>query len=84
MDEPSTGLHPRDNERLIRVWKRLRDQGNTVVVVEHEPSIMVEADHLIDMGPRAGEFGGEVIHAGSYEELLKSKESVTAAYSARG
>ena len=51
-----------------------------MVVVEHEPSIMVEADHLIDMGPRAGEFGGEVIHAGSYEELLKSKTSVTAAY----
>lgn len=80
LDEPSTGLHPRDNERLIRVLKRLRDQGNTVVVVEHEPSIMVEADHIIDMGPRAGEFGGEVIHAGSYEELLESKDSITAAY----
>lgn len=80
LDEPSTGLHPRDNARLIRVLKSLRDIGNTVVVVEHESAIMSHADHVIDLGPRAGEHGGEVIHAGTYESLLRSKASITASY----
>ena len=69
LDEPSIGLHPRDTERLIKVLKRLRDLGNTVIVVEHDEEIIRAADELIDMGPRAGEFGGEVIYQGPPEGL---------------
>ncbi|WP_448825473.1 excinuclease ABC subunit UvrA [Capnocytophaga ochracea] len=72
LDEPSIGLHPRDTERLISVLKSLRDLGNTVIVVEHDEDIMKAADYIIDIGPEAGTHGGEVVAAGSYEELLKA------------
>ena len=72
LDEPSIGLHPRDTERLIGVLKTLRDLGNTVIVVEHDEDIMKAADYIIDIGPEAGTHGGEVVAAGTYEELLKA------------
>ena len=72
LDEPSIGLHPRDTERLISVLKSLRDLGNTVIVVEHDEDIMKAADHIIDIGPEAGTHGGEVVAAGTYNELLKA------------
>lgn len=71
LDEPSIGLHPRDNDKLIASLKKLRDLGNTVIVVEHDKEIMLESDYLIDIGPMAGEFGGEVIAAGKPKEFLK-------------
>ncbi|GAB4230539.1 MAG: excinuclease ABC subunit UvrA [Acidobacteriota bacterium] len=80
LDEPSIGLHPRDQDRLVRILKRLRDLGNTIVVVEHEREIIREADHIIDIGPRAGAFGGEVVFSGTYRELLESPDSLTARY----
>ena len=80
LDEPSIGLHPRDNARLIRILKSLRDIGNTVLVVEHDPGMMREADILVDMGPRAGKNGGEIIAFGSYDEVLKNENSLTAKY----
>ena len=70
LDEPSIGLHSRDTARLIRILKDLRDLGNTIVVVEHDPEVMMEADHILDLGPGAGENGGRVIFAGSYNQLL--------------
>lgn len=79
LDEPSIGLHPRDTERLISVLKSLRDIGNTVIVVEHDEDIMQDADEIIDMGPEAGTFGGEVVAQGNYAKILKS-ESLTAKY----
>ena len=72
LDEPSIGLHPKDTERLIHVLKSLRDLGNTVIVVEHDEDIMKAADYIIDIGPEAGTLGGEVVAAGTYEELLKA------------
>ena len=80
LDEPTVGLHPVDTGRLIRVLLRLRDQGNTVVVVEHDEEIMRAADKLIDMGPRAGSGGGEVVFAGKVEELAGARGSLTADY----
>lgn len=81
LDEPSIGLHPRDNERLIGVLRKLRDLGNTVIVVEHENEIIRAADILIDMGPLAGEYGGEVVFNGPLTDLKKaSKRSLTARY----
>ena len=80
LDEPSIGLHPRDTNRLIKVLKQLRDIGNTVIVVEHEEEVMRAADYIIDIGPEAGYNGGEVVFSGSFEELLKSKTSLTADY----
>ena len=80
LDEPSIGLHPRDTQNLIRVLKRLRDIGNTVVVVEHDESIIRAADYIVDIGPRAGQFGGEVVYTGDFEHLLEDKESLTASY----
>ena len=79
LDEPSIGLHPKDSERLIGVLKNLRDLGNTVVVVEHDEDIMKEADYIIDIGPEAGTFGGNVVAEGTYQEILKS-DSLTAKY----
>ncbi|WP_431166383.1 excinuclease ABC subunit UvrA [Tenacibaculum halocynthiae] len=79
LDEPSIGLHPKDTERLIKVLKNLRDLGNTVIVVEHDEDIMKEADYIIDIGPEAGTFGGNVVAEGTYKELLNS-ESLTAQY----
>ncbi|OBX21824.1 excinuclease ABC subunit A [Gelidibacter algens] len=79
LDEPSIGLHPKDTEKLIVVLKALRDLGNTVIVVEHDEDIMQAADEIIDIGPEAGTLGGEVVAAGTYEDILKS-ESLTAQY----
>jgi len=79
LDEPSIGLHPKDSERLIKVLQSLRDLGNTVIVVEHDEDIMKAADMIIDIGPEAGTFGGELVAQGSFEEILKST-SLTAKY----
>ena len=80
LDEPSIGLHPLDNLRLISVLKNLRDIGNTVVVVEHDEEVMKSADYIIDMGPGAGSLGGEIVFEGNYDELLQSTNSLTADY----
>ncbi|NRD22465.1 excinuclease ABC subunit UvrA [Winogradskyella litoriviva] len=79
LDEPSIGLHPKDTERLIEVLKSLRDLGNTVIVVEHDEDIMKAADSIIDIGPEAGTFGGEIVAVGDFKAILKS-ESLTAKY----
>ncbi|MFD0963893.1 excinuclease ABC subunit UvrA [Pseudofulvibacter geojedonensis] len=79
LDEPSIGLHPKDSERLIKVLLSLRDLGNTVIVVEHDEDIMKSSDAIIDIGPEAGTFGGEVVATGSYKEILNS-DSLTAKY----
>ena len=78
LDEPSIGLHQRDNERLIGTLEHLRDLGNTVVVVEHDEDTIRSADYVIDMGPGAGELGGEVVAAGTPEEIMKAEGSLTA------
>lgn len=80
LDEPSIGLHSRDTERLIKVLKSLRDIGNTVIVVEHDEDIMRIADEIIDMGPKAGSHGGEVVFHGNHTQLLTSKGSLTTEY----
>jgi excinuclease ABC subunit A len=80
LDEPSIGLHPRDSRRLVEILHRLKANHNTVVVVEHDPEIIKECDHIIDMGPRAGQQGGNVMFAGSYQALLEDEKSLTAAY----
>jgi excinuclease ABC subunit A len=77
LDEPSVGLHPRDNGRLIQILQSLKDVGNTVLVVEHDPEIIRAADHLIDLGPRAGEHGGEVMFSGSRREVLRNGRNGT-------
>jgi len=79
LDEPSIGLHPKDTERLIKVLKNLRDLGNTVIVVEHDEDIMKAADRIIDIGPEAGTFGGELVAEGTFAEILK-EDSLTAQY----
>ncbi|MEY2397047.1 MAG: excinuclease subunit, partial [Actinomycetota bacterium] len=80
LDEPSIGLHQRDNHRLIETLVRLRDLGNTVIVVEHDEDTIAVADHVVDIGPGAGEHGGRVVVSGSVADLKKSKESITGAY----
>ena len=80
LDEPSIGLHQRDNQKLLATLKALRDLGNTLVVVEHDQATILSADHIVDLGPGAGRHGGKVIFSGSKEELLKSKDSLTAKY----
>ncbi|MBP9664779.1 MAG: excinuclease ABC subunit UvrA [Pyrinomonadaceae bacterium] len=80
LDEPSIGLHPRDNARLIAILENLRDIGNTVVVVEHDEDTMRAADHILDIGLNAGEFGGELVFAGQFGPLLKDEYSLTAKY----
>ena len=80
LDEPSIGLHPKDTKRLIKVLHKLRDIGNTLIVVEHEEAIMQAADEIIDIGPRAGVNGGELCFQGNHKELVKSKNSLTAEY----
>ncbi len=80
LDEPSIGLHQRDNDRLIATLERLRDLGNTLLVVEHDEETIRAADWVIDIGPMAGEHGGELIHSGPLEELLRNERSITAAY----
>lgn len=80
LDEPSIGLHPRDTERLITVLQRLKNLGNTVIVVEHEEDMMKAADEIIDIGPAAGQFGGELVFQGDYSQLAQAKKSLTADY----
>lgn len=80
LDEPSIGLHPRDTNRLIGVLKQLRDLGNTVIVVEHEEEVIRAADYIVDIGPKAGYNGGEVVFSGTLPQLLQSKKSLTADY----
>ncbi|MHB9143792.1 MAG: excinuclease ABC subunit UvrA [Symbiobacteriia bacterium] len=80
LDEPSIGLHQRDNERLLTTLKRLRDLGNTLIIVEHDEDTMREADYIIDIGPGAGVHGGHVVAAGSLSEILQVEESITAQY----
>lgn len=77
-DEPSVGLHPRDVHRLNELLQKLRDKGNTVLVVEHDPDVIKVADHVVDMGPHAGSRGGEVVYEGSYTGLLQA-DTLTAA-----
>ena len=80
LDEPSIGLHPRDNEKLIMTLKEMRDLGNTLVVVEHDEEIMTQADYLVDIGPKAGIHGGNVIAAGTPEEVMENENSITGQY----
>ena len=80
LDEPSIGLHPRDNQRLIDILRQLRDQGNTVLVVEHDEDMIRVADHVVDIGLGAGEQGGRVIYSGNYADLLQEPRSLTAKY----
>ena len=80
LDEPSIGLHQRDNRRLIETLARLRDMGNTLIVVEHDEDTIREADWIVDVGPGAGVHGGHVVHSGTYQELLGNKDSITADY----
>lgn len=80
LDEPTIGLHPRDNAKLIEILKNLVDRGNTLLVVEHDREIITEADYVVDLGPGAGERGGEVVYSGEYSELSKCEASVTAKY----
>lgn len=80
LDEPSIGLHPRDNARLLKTLEGLRDMGNTVLVVEHDESTIRRADWIVDLGPGAGDLGGEIVAEGPVDEIIKSKKSLTAAY----
>ena len=80
LDEPSIGLHQRDNEKLLATLKRMRDIGNTVVVVEHDEETIQSADHVIDFGPGAGVRGGAVIHSGTPKSLANNRKSITGAY----
>ena len=80
LDEPSIGLHQRDNDKLIATLKRLRDLGNTLIVVEHDDDTMLAADHIVDIGPGAGIHGGEVVFSGTVDKLLKCKDSITGQY----
>ena len=80
LDEPSIGLHQRDNDKLLATLKHLRDLGNTLIVVEHDEDTMLAADYIVDIGPGAGEHGGEVVAAGTAEEIMQNKNSVTGAY----
>lgn len=80
LDEPSIGLHQRDNRRLIDTLTRLKDLGNTLIVVEHDEDTISHSDWIVDIGPAAGEHGGEVVHSGPYKELLRNKKSITGAY----
>ena len=80
LDEPSIGLHQRDNRRLIDTLLRLRDLGNTLIVVEHDEATIMEADHIVDIGPLAGELGGEIVYSGDLKGLLEEERSITGAY----
>lgn len=80
LDEPTIGLHPRDTAGLLTILKKLRDLGNTVIVIEHDPDVMAEADYLVDIGPGSGKRGGEIVATGTFEELKRQGASVTGAY----
>jgi excinuclease ABC subunit A len=83
LDEPSIGLHQRDNSKLIATLKKLRNLGNTVIVVEHDEETMLESDFLVDIGPGAGIHGGEIIAAGTPKEVMEKPKSITGAYLSR-
>ena len=80
LDEPTAGLHPRDTEGLVEILRKLRDLENTVLVIEHDPDVMAAADYLVDMGPGAGRYGGEIVAKGTLKELLTNENSVTGSY----
>ena len=80
LDEPSIGLHSRDTARLIHILKSLRDLGNTILVVEHDPEVMATADEILDLGPGAGEHGGKLVASGTYEEIRANPQSLTGRY----
>ncbi|WP_461810484.1 excinuclease ABC subunit UvrA [Faecalimonas sp.] len=80
LDEPSIGLHQRDNDKLLKTLKHLKDLGNTLIVVEHDEDTMLEADYIVDIGPKAGEHGGEVVAVGTAKQIMKNKNSITGAY----
>src|SRR5206468_5431413 len=80
LDEPSIGLHQRDNRRLIETLVRLRNLGNTLIVVEHDEETIKTADWVVDIGPGAGEHGGEIVHSGPYKDLLRNSRSITGSY----
>ena len=80
LDEPSIGLHQRDNDKLLNTLKNLKELGNTLIVVEHDEDTMLAADHIVDIGPGAGEHGGKLVAQGTAQEIMKSPESVTGAY----
>jgi excinuclease ABC subunit A len=80
LDEPSVGLHPKDNENLIKTLKNLNKKGNSVIVIEHDSEMMLASDYILDVGPMAGDFGGEIIFSGNFSEFKKSKGSLTADY----
>ncbi len=80
LDEPTIGLHPKETERLIAALRRLRDKGNTILIIEHDPQVLAAADHLVEMGPGSGPQGGSILAEGSYEHLLRNPESPTAAW----
>ena len=80
LDEPSIGLHQRDNDKLINTLKNLKDLGNTLLVVEHDEDTMLAADHIVDVGPGAGEYGGEIVAQGTAQQIMKNKKSLTGAY----
>ena len=80
MDEPSIGLHQRDNDKLLKTLLKLRDLGNTLIVVEHDEDTMRAADCVVDIGPGAGSHGGEVVACGTAQEIMKNPKSITGAY----
>ena len=80
LDEPSIGLHQRDNSKLLEALKNLRDLGNTLIVVEHDEETILSADYVVDIGPRAGVHGGEVVFTGSVDQLKKCENSITSDY----
>lgn len=80
LDEPSIGLHQRDNDKLLNALKSLRDLGNTLIVVEHDEDTMYAADYIVDIGPAAGEHGGEVVAAGTVQDIINNPNSITGAY----
>ena len=77
LDEPTIGLHPRDTERLLGTLMRMRDLGNTLIVVEHDPDTVIQADHVVDIGPAAGREGGQIVAQGTVAEIMRSSKSVT-------
>ena len=80
LDEPSIGLHPQDTQKLIDILKKMRDIGNTILVVEHDLDIITSADKILEIGPKSGEFGGEIIFSGNREELIQCENSITSDY----
>src|SRR6202043_1325472 len=80
LDEPTIGLHPRDNRRLLQALKHLRDLGNTLLLVEHDREVIASADYLLDFGPGAGDHGGEIVAAGTPQQVVKNKKSLTGQY----